>query len=208
VAADYAFCLRAGAQITSGVLLEMARPKSTEGQSKSDIVRNYLKGNPSASVNEIVNDLRAYDISQALAQKIKYKDGSRRGRKPRKAARTKASSSFSSMPPAGESKADSIRRVAQGMGKRVRPRDIIASLRAEGIDASFAQVGQVLKSMGMRRRRRGHKRSAAGATARGSHTASSTTISLDALMAAKKLADQLGSVQAAKQAMDALAKLS
>jgi hypothetical protein len=186
----------------------MARARSNEGKSKSDIVRDYLRGNPTASVNEIVSDLSAYDISQALAQKIKYKDGSRRGRKPRKAARSTAASSFATMhAAAGESKADSIRRVAKGMGKRVRPRDVIAVLKEERIDASFAQVGQVLKSMGMRPRRRGGRR-AATATVGAAHSAPSTTLSLEALLAAKKLADQLGSVQAAKQAMDALAKLS
>lgn len=36
----------------------------------------------------------------------------------------------------------------------------------------------------------------------------SVTLSLDALLAAKKLADQLGDIGAAKQAMDALNKLS
>ena len=184
----------------------MARAKAHE--SKSDIVREYLKGHPTASVQQIVSDLKPYDISQALAQKIKYKDGPRRGRRPRKAARTRAATSVASTGAGGERKADSIRRVAQGMGKRVRPRDVIASLRAEGVEASFAQVGQVLKSMGMRRRRRGRRRMAESRAARASHSAGSMSISLDALIAAKKLADQLGSVQAAKQAMDALAKLS
>ncbi|HET6883879.1 MAG TPA: hypothetical protein VFI31_27240 [Pirellulales bacterium] len=192
----------------------MAKAKPIESASKSDIVREYLKGNPTAPVAQIVDDLKQYGISQALAQKIKYKDGPRRGRRPgkpgRKAVRMSASPAFASMETAGdERKADSIRRVAQGMGKRVRPRDVIAALRAEGIEVSFAQVGQVLKTMGMRRRRRGRKSARAGTnSARATHATAGTSISLDALIAAKKLADQLGGVQAAKQAMDALAKLS
>jgi hypothetical protein len=188
----------------------MARAKSLEGTSMSDIVREYLKGNPTASVQQIVDDLKQYGISQALAQKIKYKDGPRRGRRPRKAARRTSSPAFApAETAAGESKADSIRRVAEGMGKRVRPRDVIAALRGEGIEVSFAQVGQVLKTMGMRRRRRGRKPAGERmSSARAAHTAGSTSLSLDALIAAKKLADQLGGVHVAKQAMDALAKLS
>lgn len=188
----------------------MARAKATAGNTKSDIVRDYLKGNPGASVQQILQDLRPYGISQALAQKIKYKDGGSRGRRPRGAARRGAAPTVAAPQSTGEeSKADSIRRVAGGMGKRVRPRDVIAGLRQEGIEVSFAQVGQVLKKMGMRRRRRGRKPAGErAASSRAAHTNASATISLDALIAAKKLADQLGGVQAAKQAMDALAKLS
>lgn len=186
----------------------MAKARSNEGTSKSDIVREYMKGHPTASVAQIVSDLKQYGISQALAQKIKYKDNTGRGRRPRK-ARAAAAPAFSNSATSGESKADSIRRVAQGMGKRVRPRDVIAALRSEGTDVSFAQVGQVLRTMGMRRRRRGRRAAGERATAgRASHAMASTPLSLEALIAAKKLADQLGSVQAAKQAMDALAKLS
>lgn len=187
----------------------MARAKANGGNTKSDIVREYLKGNPTATVQQILQDLKPHDISQALAQKIKYKDGAARGRRPRRAARTTTAPAAASSATGKERKADSIRRVAGGMGKRVRPRDVIAALRAEGLKVSFAQVGQVLKTMGMRRRRRGRKPAGEGAaSARTTRTNASTTISLDALIAAKKLADQLGGVQAAKQAMDALARLS
>lgn len=186
-----------------GVTPEMARPKSNDGMSKSDIVRGYLKTNPTASVKQIVEDLRADGITHATAQKIKYKDGARRGRRGRKPRSTRAVGSYPASETAAPSKADHIRRVAQGMGKRVRPRDVIAALAVEGISVSYAQVGQVLRNLGMRRRARG----AVGRPRRG-QVAAPVTISLDALIAAKKLADQLGGVQAAKQAMDALAKLS
>jgi arginine repressor len=183
----------------------MARPKTNESTSKSDIVRAYLKTNSKASVNQIVEDLRSYGITPALAQKIKYKDGAKRGRG--RKARSSEPAGYSASESASPTKADHIRRVAQGMGKRIRPRDVIAALAAEGITVSFAQVGQVLKNLGMRRRR-GRRGAGASSVMRGSATPASETISLQALMAAKRLADQLGGVQAAKQAMDALAKLS
>lgn len=105
---------------------------------------------------------------------------------------------------AGGSKADSIRDVARRLPKPVRPRDVIAELAQQGIDVSRGQVSQVLRGMGMRRRR--GRRSKAAST-RSTATAS-VTISLNDLLAAKKLADQLGGVAAAKEAVDALAKLS
>jgi arginine repressor len=188
----------------------MARPKSNEGPNKSDVVREYLKSHSSASVSQIVEDLKSHGITASLAQKIKYKDGAKRGRRVRKARGAEAAGA------AGEpSKADHIRRVAGGMGKRVRPRDVIASLASEGITVSYAQVGHVLKGLGMRRRGRGKGgRRRTGARTGGPRragraaAASGAEISLDALIAAKKLADALGGVQAAKQAMDALARLS
>lgn len=184
----------------------MARPKANEGTNKSNIVRAYLRTNSNATVRQIVEDLKSYDITPSLAQKIKYKDGAkrgRRGRKPGGAGRPVQSSNESAAP----TKADHIRRVAQGMGKRVRPRDVIAALNAEGISVSFAQVGQVLKSLGMRRRR-GRRPGTARSMRPMAAASAAETISLQALIAAKRLADQLGGVQAAKQAMDALARLS
>ncbi|HEX7377306.1 MAG TPA: hypothetical protein VF278_09350 [Pirellulales bacterium] len=195
----------------------MAKVKAAKGVTKSDIVRDYLRSNPKATVHDIVDDLKAHDISQALAQKIKYKDkghkaGGRRPSSPSRAVRTTspvAAAPVATASAGDESKADSIRRAVGGMGKRVRPRDVVAVLREEGIQVSFAQVGAVLKRMGMRRRSQRRATAAPGAKRASAATASApVAISLDALIAAKKLADQLGSVQAAKQAMDALAKLS
>ena len=131
----------------------MARPKANEGTNKSDIVRAYLRTNSNATVRQIVEDLKSYDITPSLAQKIKYKDGVKRGRRGRKPGGAAGRPIQSSSESAAPTKADHIRRVAQGMGKRVRPRDVIAALNAEGISVSFAQVGQVLKGRGMRRRR-------------------------------------------------------
>lgn len=183
----------------------MAKAASNEGKSKSDIVRDYLKIHSSANVAQIVSDLKPYGISTALAQKIKYDKGRDRGTKPgrpRKAARSSASSGNGR-----GAKAEAIREVAATLEKPIRPRDVIGTLAQRGVTVSYAQVGQVLKGMGMRRRRRkGGRRAAARAAA--ATAPASTGLSIEALIAAKKLADQLGSVQAAKQAMDAIARLS
>jgi hypothetical protein len=76
---------------------------------------------------------------------------------------------------------------------------VIAKLAEKRVSVSSAQVSAVLASMGMRRRRRGGRRRVVETVA--------STLTLDSLLAAKKLVSQLGSVEAAKTAVDALAKL-
>jgi hypothetical protein len=157
--------------------------------SKSDATRHYVKNHPRSTAKEIVAGVKresGVDISEALAAKIRHK------------ARVATSNAATSSN--GTSKAGSIRQVAQSMPKPVRPRDVIAKLAEHGIEASSAQVSQVLKTMGMKRRKRRGRRAIVDATV-------ASTLSLDSLLAAKKLANQLGSVEAAKSAVDALAKL-
>lgn len=161
----------------------------TAERSKSDVTRQYVKKHPRETAKEIVAGVKrdtGVEVSEALAAKIRYKERVK-GSKP-------------AAPSNGASKAASIRQVAQSMGKRVRPRDVIAKLAEQGIQASSAQVSQVLKGMGMKRRRRGRRAAVTDVVA--------STLTLDSLLAAKKLVNQLGSVEAAKSAVDALAKLS
>lgn len=110
---------------------------------------------------------------------------------------------------AGPSKADLIRQTAGALPKPVRPRDVMAALAQQGTEVSRGQVSQVLRGMGLRRRRRrGHAAAGGTAAVRRSSAADPVKLSLQSLLAAKKLADQLGGVEAAKQAVDALARLS
>lgn len=99
----------------------------------------------------------------------------------------------------GLSKAEAIRQTARTLPKPVRPRDVIAALAAQGVSVSSAQVSTVLSAAGMKRRRRGRRPKV---------EVVQSTLTLDSLLAAKKLVNQLGSVEAAKTAVDALAKLS
>ncbi|HEX7449051.1 MAG TPA: hypothetical protein VF306_15975 [Pirellulales bacterium] len=122
-------------------------------------------------------------------------------------ARRRASSNNHS---AETSKADLIRAVAREADGPVRPRDVIATLAERGITASSAQVSQVLSAMGIRRRRR-RRRKGAAESATASPPRSSRggeMLQLDHLVAAKRLCDKVGGVEAAKTALDALAKLA
>lgn len=110
---------------------------------------------------------------------------------------------------ADTSKAEQIRAVARESGGRVRPRDVIATLAERGVKASSAQVSQVLKAMGMRRRRRRRKGAPAAAAAGSARRSSGggDMLQLEHLLAAKRLCDKLGGVEAAKTALDALSRL-
>jgi arginine repressor len=99
-------------------------------------------------------------------------------------------------------KAQRIRDVAKKLGKKVRPRDVIAELAKEGVKVTSPQVSKTLREAGYRRRRRGRKGAAAA------RSASSNGLSLDALLAAKALIVKVGSIETAERAISALKKLA
>jgi arginine repressor len=179
----------------------MAKKAAAE-VNKSDAVRQYMATNPNATAKEVVANLKrtGIKVSLSLVAKLKSK-GAKKSVSPKASAARPSSNGA-----AGATKAERIRQVATSMEKPLRPRDVIATLAAEGVSVSSAQVSTTLRAMGMRRRGRGRKpaTSAPGRPA----TSTSELLSLDSLLAAKKLVTQLGSVEAAKSAVDALAKLS
>jgi len=99
-------------------------------------------------------------------------------------------------------KAQRIRDVAKALGKKVRPRDVIAELVKEGIAVSSAQVSSTLSAAGYRRKRRGKK-----ATAVVANRPIGNGLNLEALIAAKALIAKVGSVEVAQEALLALKKL-
>jgi hypothetical protein len=84
------------------------------------------------------------------------------------------------------------------------PKQIVADLRKQGTKVSLALASAVkYKSPNKKPGKRGRKPGAATTAHNGNGH-----LALEHLLAAKKLVEQLGSVSAAKQAVDALAKLS
>jgi hypothetical protein len=96
-----------------------------------------------------------------------------------------------------------IRQTAQTLGKRVRPRDIIATLREKGVTVSSTLVSKTLAAAGFRRRRR---RASAGSNARPA-TSLGRSLNLDALIAAKALIEKVGGLENAQAALSALRRL-
>lgn len=185
----------------------MAKKSAKEGVNRSEATRKYVAAHPTASPTEIVEGLKAegVEVSLSLASKIKYdrsrKGGGKKDRK-KKAAATNAAPKATGE--RGE-KAEGIRAAARSIGGKVRPRDVIAMLAEQGIQVSSAQVSMTLRKMGMRKTKRGRKPGRPAASARAAHSGS---ISIDDLIAAKKLVERLGSIEAASQALSALAKLT
>jgi arginine repressor len=103
----------------------------------------------------------------------------------------------------GTSKAQAIRDIAKELGKKARPRDIVAALAAKGITVASAQVSTVLKAAGLRRGRRGRKRGKATAASNGH----GDSFAVNELIQVKKLARQLGGTQRVKEVVAALERL-
>ena len=174
------------------------------------MTKQYVAKHPTAGLKEIVEGLKqqGVDISRSLASKIKYEPAAankpaKKGRRAKRPGKGVASSNGAAE---RGSKAAAIRSAAQSLGKKVRPRDVIAMLKDQGITVTSAQVSTTLKRMGMRPKGRDRKSRAAAAASPAAN--GSRSITINDLIAAKKLVEQLGSVEAASQALSALAKLS
>jgi hypothetical protein len=103
------------------------------------------------------------------------------------------------------SRAEMIRQTAQALGKRVRPRDIIATLMEKGVTVSSTLVSKTLAAAGFRRRRR-HRQLGPGAAVHRSASPGGS-LDLDALIAAKALIEKVGGIENAQAAISVLKKL-
>jgi len=142
-----------------------------------------------------------------LTGKIKYSERreaptKKPGPKPRSAK--PAASAAGQTHAAGGTKAEAIRAVAKSLPKPFRPLDVRAELAKQGIDASTTFIGKVLRAAGMKRKRR--SKAAAGSAAP-AVAATSAPISIDDLVAAKKVVGQVGSIEKVREALAALARL-
>ena len=188
----------------------MAKKPAEAGANKTELTKQYVAKHPTAGLKEIVEGLKqqGVDISRSLAGKIKYgpaatKKSAKKDRRAKRLGKRVASSNGAAV---RGSKAAAIRSAAKSLGKKVRPRDVIAKLKEQGIAVTSAQVSTTLKRMGMRPK--GQDRKARAAAAASPAANGSRSITINDLIAAKKLVEQLGGVEAASQALSALAKLT
>jgi hypothetical protein len=108
-------------------------------------------------------------------------------------------------PTNGTTKAQSIRDTAKELGKKARPRDIVATLASKGIAVAPAQVSAVLKAAGLRRGRRRKKTAVAAVTKQ--HSGNGRGLDIHELVQVKKLAEQLGGTGKLKELAAALERL-
>jgi hypothetical protein len=109
----------------------------------------------------------------------------------------------------GVNKSAEIRKLASAMkekGEKPRPVIIVATLKKQGIDVSSPQVSMVLKRMGFRPRKRRKNGAAAPppAAARKAGAGRAGDISVEDLIAAKRLVGQFGGADRALAAIAAL----
>jgi len=173
--------------------------------SKSQAVRDYFTKHPHAAPKDALAELskQGIDVSYALVSKVKSRlrePGANR----RKAVAATGNGRFSGSEE-GPSKAQAIRNTIKELGRRARPRDVIAALSEQGITVSSAHVSMVRKSMGLKKRRR---KTLEAVTNGGSEEAVAGTVSVSDLIAAKRLADSMGGVKAARKALETLERLS
>jgi hypothetical protein len=187
----------------------MAKSTVKRGANKTELTTNYVAKHPNAGLNEIVDGLKGQGvkISRSLASKIKYGTSSAK-RSAKKGRRTRNPGAHPVSKNGAErgSKVAAIRSAAKSLGKKVRPRDVIAMLKEQGIEVSPAQVSTTLRAMGMRRTRRGRKVRLSAVAHK--TMASSTHVSITNLIAVKRLVEQLGGIEQTKTVVSALAKLS
>ncbi|HEV3343996.1 MAG TPA: hypothetical protein VG125_26715 [Pirellulales bacterium] len=99
-------------------------------------------------------------------------------------------------------KSDHVRRYLS-RHPSAKPKEVFQALVGEGVDVSMALINRIKYGPEGKKRKRGGRGRRAAAAANGAGH-----LSLEHLLAAKKLVEHLGSVESAKQAVDALARLS
>ena len=104
-------------------------------------------------------------------------------------------------------KSHEIRVEIKKLGKKARPKDIVAALTERGIKVAPAQVSMIRTKMLGKRRKKRAMLAHDVAVASSAKTTSGRPLSMADLVAAKKIAQELGGIDAALRALDALGKL-
>jgi hypothetical protein len=177
------------------------KPAESGTVNKADLIRKTAKTlGKAVRPRDIVAAMKEQGITVGYTQIAK---ALKAGGFKRKGRRKKATATATSDSGGQVNKAQRIRDVAKSLGKKVRPKDVIAELAKEGITVSSAQVSTTLSAAGYRRRRHGKKGAATAA-----HSGNRNGLNLEALIAAKALIQKVGGIEVAQEALTALKKLS
>jgi len=109
----------------------------------------------------------------------------------------------------GINKSEEIRKVASELkvkGEKVRPKTIVEILKKRGIKIAPPQASMVLKKAGFRPGRRSSE-AAAGKSGPVVKKASKSTLTVDELLRAKKMAEEFGGAEKLVNAISALVEL-
>src|SRR5687767_6980063 len=109
--------------------------KKKRDHNRSQIVREYMMQHPGASTAEIAAEMekRGQPVSTTLIYNIKSYDKRKGGTKRRRRKSAPASNGAPiSASAGGMSKAEHIRQTLRELGRRTRPRDVVAHLENQG----------------------------------------------------------------------------
>ncbi len=187
---------------------ETSSSSGAEGakSTKAELIRQAAKeiGKP-VRPRDIVAALKAKGVTVGYTQIAKaLKAGGfhrKRGRRKKTAAANGAAHSGK------VNKAEQIRQTAKTLGKKFRPKDIIAALAKQGIEVSSAQVSSTLTAAGYRPRGKKARAGAAGKKSSASRSAGHG-LDIEALIATKALVQKIGGIEAAEEAIRALKRLA
>ena len=179
------------------------KPAAKES-SKADLIRQTAETiGKSAKAGQIVATLKEQGVVVQYGQVRQAIGVSGSGRKRR---RGKAVAKAAVANEEGAvSKAERIRQTAKTLGKRVRPREIIAELAKAGITVSSTLVSKTLATSGFRRRRRRRKTGSVPKAPQATSVFGS--LNVDALLAAKALIEKVGGIENAQAAINTLKRL-
>jgi hypothetical protein len=194
----------------------MARGK-TEGVNKSQAIREYLAANPNAMPIDVIAGLKekGINVSRGLVGLVKYKKsgkkagGRKRGRKPgQKPARAARGAKVAK----GGSKSDAVRAYLAS-NPDASPISVAKALKAKALKAKGIKISVSLASA-VKYAKKGKKagrpagRHAMGRPKMPARASSNGALNLEVLVEAKRLAERLGGIDAAREALAALAKLA
>lgn len=187
----------------------------TEGVNKSAAIREYLSSNPDAKPAEVVAALKekGVDVKPGLVGLVKYaksgKKAARRGKPGRKPGRKPGQAPRVAKATKGGNKSDAVRAYLAD-NPDASPVTVAAALKKQGLKISVSLASAVKyakkgKKAGRPKSRRDPGRPTMSAATRAS---SNGALNLEVLVEAKRLAERLGGIDAAREALALLAKLA
>jgi hypothetical protein len=167
-------------------------------------VEDYIKEHPTASAAEIVAAMGSRGIEIKESTVYNVRTGMRKSglvgagnNSPAATAEAPARGKRKGKRKHG-AKANAIRKAIEELGEDFRNRDVIQRVKRKGFTVSAAQVAAVRKRMDLA--------PAAEPAAAARPAKKDKELTWEAVKAAKKLAEELGGIAAAKRALDALAE--
>ena len=185
----------------------MAKKRTAGGNSKSDAIRQYLQEHPDATAKDIVPALAQQGIvvSEGLVSVVRSSLKKRAGKKATKKkvgrnGRVSRRAATATGEPARGARSQAIRDyLAQSPG--ASSKEVVAGLQAKGIEVKETLVNSI--KYGKRSKALSRKR----IVSRGRPGRATGTLTSDDLLEAKRLADQLGGIKQARQALETLERL-